>query len=140
LAGGLAEVAWIWTYASLTNSDATVVARAVTNAVRFNQDFSPVASGVGIHMGLAAFLGVAVALAIRPAAGALCGIGLYGAVAAALAIVWAVNFFVVLPLISPQFLDIVPYAVSFLSKLLFGLAAAGVLQLAQFADPETCHA
>ena len=135
LAGGLAEVAWIWTYASVTDSDAAAVARAVTNAVRFNQDFSPVASGVGIHMGLAAFLGVAVALAIRPAAGALRGIGLYGAVAAALAIVWAVNFLVLLPLVSPQFVDIVPYAVSLLSKLLFGIAAAGVFQLTHSVHP-----
>ena len=59
LAGGLAEVIWIWTYAGLTSSDASLVARGVTNAVRFNQNVSPVVSGIAIHMGLASILGVA---------------------------------------------------------------------------------
>jgi hypothetical protein len=91
-------------------------------------------------MGLAAILGVAVALAIRPVAGSLHGIGLYATVSAALAIVWAVNFLVVLPLVSPQFVDVVPYAVSFLSKLLFGVAAARTFQLAELIRPRILHA
>jgi hypothetical protein len=44
--------------------------------------------------------------------------------------VWAVNFFVVLPVINPQFVDLVPYAISLVSKVLFGVAAAGTLQRA----------
>jgi hypothetical protein len=47
---------------------------------------------------------------------------------AALAGVWAVNFFVVLPLVSPAFVHIVPYAVSLTSKLLFGVAAAEIVR------------
>ena len=47
---------------------------------------------------------------------------------AALAGVWAVNFFVVLPIVSPAFVHIVPYAVSLTSKLLFGVAAAEVVR------------
>jgi len=46
----------------------------------------------------------------------------------ALAAVWAVNFFVVLPVVSPAFIDIVPYAVSLMSKLLFGAAAAAIVR------------
>ncbi len=42
--------------------------------------------------------------------------------------VWAVNFFVVLPIVSPDFVHIVPYAVSLTSKLLFGVAAAEVVR------------
>jgi hypothetical protein len=38
--------------------------------------------------------------------------------------VWTVNFFVVLPIISPAFIHLVPYPVSLMSKILFGLAAA----------------
>ena len=38
--------------------------------------------------------------------------------------VWAVNFFVLLPGISPAFVHLVPYPVSLMSKVLFGLAAA----------------
>jgi hypothetical protein len=140
LAGGCAEVIWIWTYAALTSSDAALVARAVTDAVWFNQNISPVVSGVAIHMGLAAILGVAVALAMRSVAGVQQGIGLYATVSAALIIVWAVNFFIVLPLISPQFVDVVPYAVSLLSKLLFGITAAWTFQLAQLIRSEVLHA
>ena len=47
---------------------------------------------------------------------------------AALAGVWAINFFVVLPIVSPAFVHMVPYAVSLTSKLLFGVAAAAVLR------------
>jgi hypothetical protein len=140
LAGGLAEVIWIWTYASLTNSDAGLVARAVTDAVRINQNLSPVLSGIAIHMGLASILGVAVALAIRPVAGLLNGFGLYAALGAALFVVWAVNFLVVLPLVSPQFVDVVPYTVSLFSKVLFGITAAGIFQWAQLARSRFLHA
>ena len=139
LAGGLAEVIWIWTYASLTNSDAGLVARAVTDAVRFNQNVSPVVSGIAIHMGLASILGVAVALAIRPVAGLLNGFGLYAALSAALFVVWAVNFLVVLPLVSPQFVDVVPYTVSLFSKVLFGITAAGIFQWAQLPRSRFLH-
>ena len=140
LAGGLAEVIWIWTYAGLTGGDAGLVARGVTNAVRFNQDISPVLSGLAIHMGLASILGVAVALALRPVAGLLNGFGLYAAVSAVLVIVWAVNFLVVLPLVSPQFVDAVPYTVSLISKVLFGIAAAAIFQCAQLPRPRILRA
>lgn len=140
LAGGLAEVIWIWTYAAVTNSDALLVARSVTDTMQFHQDISPVLGGVGIHMVLAAFLGVAVAIAMRSGADDLQGIKLYGAVTAALVVVWAVNFFVVLPVINPQFVDLVPYAVSFMSKVLFGVAAAGTLQVAQMMRPAMLQA
>lgn len=78
LAGGLAEIVWIWTYAALTNSDASLVARSVTDTMQFRQSISPVLSGVGIHMVLAAFLGVAIAIAMRSAADDFRGIRLYG--------------------------------------------------------------
>ena len=130
LAGGFAEVIWIWAYAAVTKNDASLVARAVTAAVRLNQDTFPVASGIAIHMGLAATLGVVVALAMRSVAGVQQGLALYATVSAALLIVWAINFCVVLPLVSPEFVDVVPYAVSPLSKLLFGIAAASTFQLA----------
>jgi hypothetical protein len=47
---------------------------------------------------------------------------------AALAGVWTVNFFLVLPIVSPAFIHIVPYAVSLTSKLLFGVAAAAIVR------------
>jgi hypothetical protein len=78
-----------------------------------------------VHMTLAIMLGVALAFAWR-AFSTRCGgsARLYPFMVAALACVWAVNFFVALPLISPEFVSLVPYPVSLISKLLFGLAAA----------------
>jgi hypothetical protein len=47
---------------------------------------------------------------------------------AALVGVWAVNFFIALPIISPAFVHLVPYPISLVSKVLFGLAAAEALR------------
>jgi hypothetical protein len=46
---------------------------------------------------------------------------------AALAVVWALNFFVVLPIVRPEFVHLVPYGVSLTSSLLFGAAVVAVL-------------
>jgi hypothetical protein len=108
--------------------------------MQFRQSISPALSGVGVHMALAASRGVAVAIALRSAAHDLRGIKLYGAVTAGLVAVWAVNFFVVLPVINPQFVDLVPYTVSFVSKVLFGVAAACTLQVVQIMRPATLQA
>jgi hypothetical protein len=46
-----------------------------------------------------------------------------------LAAVWAINYFVVLPVLSPGFVHLLPYAITLASKLAFGVAAAAALQL-----------
>jgi hypothetical protein len=46
---------------------------------------------------------------------------------AALALVWAINFVVVLPIIRPEFVHLVPYGASLTSSLLFGAALAAVI-------------
>jgi hypothetical protein len=51
----------------------------------------------------------------------------YAVMPVALAAVWAINFLIILPLIDPHFVQIVPYSVSLISKLLFGVAAAAAL-------------
>ena len=79
-------------------------------------------------MALAVMLGVALAFAWRAFSATPRRTGPHPFMLAALAGVWAVNFIVVLPIVSPAFVDMVPYAVSLTSKLLFGLAAAEVLR------------
>jgi hypothetical protein len=54
--------------------------------------------------------------------------GPYPFMLAALAGVWATNFFIILPIVSPAFVHMVPYAVSLTFNLLFGLAAAAALR------------
>jgi hypothetical protein len=128
-AGGLAEIAWVSLYATATGGNAAILARGVTTAagVTALMPAAPVSVGIAVHMALAVSLGVALVgvwqlLARRDP------ISLYGFMLTALAAIWAVNFFVVLPAISPSFVDLMPYSVSLTSKLLFGLAAAETLR------------
>jgi hypothetical protein len=131
LAGGIAEVLWVSTYAAATGASAATLARGVTSAAGMDTRLAaaPVASGIFIHMMLAAALGVALACAWRVWSTRWSGrAGPFALVLPILACVWAINFFLVLPLISPAFVALVPYPVSLVSKLLFGLAAAAVLR------------
>ena len=86
------------------------------------------ALGIGVHMALAVMLGVVLAFAWQALAAKRGLTNPYPFMLAALAGVWAVNFFVVLPIVSPSFVHIVPYAVSLTSKLLFGVAAAEIVR------------
>jgi hypothetical protein len=132
-AGGLAEIAWVTLYAGVTGVDPAVLARGVTTAAGVTAllPAAPVALGIGVHMVLAVMLGVVLAFgwqalsANRPNRPSN---NPYPFMLTALAGVWAVNFFVVLPLVSPAFVHLVPYAVSMTSKLLFGVAAAGIVR------------
>jgi hypothetical protein len=130
-AGGVAEIAWVTLYAGVTGGNAAVLARGVTTAMGVTAllPATPAALGVAVHMTLAVMLGVALAFAWRAVSAKRSGLAnAYPFMLAALAAVWAVNFFVVLPLVSPAFIHLAPYPVSLISKLLFGLAAAMVLR------------
>ena len=129
-AGGLAEIAFVTLYAAATGGDAALLARSVTIAAGASALFPsvPVALGVSVHMALAVVLGIALAFAwralvsLRPRASA--GTGPYPFMLVALVGVWAINFFVVLPMVSPAFIHLLPYSISLISKLSFGLTAA----------------
>ena len=127
LAGGVAEIVWIALYAALSGTDAAEVASGVTLAVSGGRASSAVA-GVAIHMLLAAGLGIALAFAWLRVAGRFGRVAGYSIALLALAAVWKINFLVLLPLISPSFVSLLPYSATLASKLLFGLAAACVLQ------------
>ena len=130
-AGGIAEVLWISAYAAATGVSAATLARGVTSAAGVGTQLAaaPVASGIIIHMTLAVALGIALAFAWRGLSTRRPGhAGPFSFVLPVLACVWAINFFIVLPLISPEFVALVPYPVSLVSKLLFGLAAPAVLR------------
>ncbi|KNG94585.1 hypothetical protein [Pseudaestuariivita atlantica] len=124
LAGGLAEILWITAYSAGSNTSAATVARGVSEAVGFGGGASPVALGIIIHLLLAGALGVAVVGLMRalPLRDRGWTVDLLLAVTA-LSGVWAFNFLILLPVLSPEFVTIVPMPVSFVSKLLFGLAA-----------------
>lgn len=136
-AGGLAEVVWIAFWASLTGADAADVARGVASVFVAG---APAGLGLAIHMALAVALGVALVAALRAVSSGWPGIFAgYALALGALAAVWMVNFLLVLPIVSPGFVHIVPFAVSLGSKLLFGLAAATVLHLRAGAPAFLCQ-
>jgi hypothetical protein len=132
IAGGVAAVIWIAFYGSFAGGDATDVARAITATVGWilpGTLAAPIFNGIAIHMAAAVAIGVALVFAWRGlAARRPAWINEFVFMLGALAVVWAFNFFVVLPLIGPSFVDLVPYPVSLISKLLFGLAGAVVLR------------
>src|ERR1700761_9360370 len=101
-AGGLIEVAWVTLYAAATGGDPTILARGVTTAAGVTAllPAAPIALGVAIHMTLAVLLGVALSAAwsalrdYRPDLRNPLPFML-----AALAGIWATNFFAVLPIV-----------------------------------------
>jgi hypothetical protein len=129
-AGGLAEIAWVTLYAGMTGADPVFLARGVTTAAGVTAllPASPVALGIGVHMALAVMLGVVLTFGWQALAVKRGLTNPYPFMLAALAGVWAVNFFVVLPIVSAAFVHIVPYTVSLTSKLLFGVAAAEIVR------------
>lgn len=130
-AGGLAEIAWVSFYAAISGGNAATLARGVTTAAGVTAllPAAPVTAGIAVHMMLALLLGVALAYAWQTVSRRGGDTrSLYGFMLASLAAVWAINFFIVLPVVSAPFIHLVPYSVSLMSKLLFGIAAAETLR------------
>lgn len=131
LAGGAAEVLWVLLYASASDVSAAVVARQVTASLwpaAATWSTAP-AMGVAIHMVLALALAALCApLLISVAARHTAPVAVAVVAVATLALVWTINFFVVLPALNPAFVTLMPYGATLASKTLFGLAMAAVLQ------------
>ena len=126
--GGLAEVGWIALHQATQGGDAGRVARGVFETVAPGLAPQALAAplGVAVHMMLSLALGLALAVALRRFMDAASPSRAALAVVATLVAIWAVNFFIVLPVLNPGFVTIVPYGVSLISKALFGVAAASV--------------
>jgi hypothetical protein len=154
LAGGVAEVILIGLYAGLSGGSAAAVATGITNSVLPLATTVPTAILIGlfIHFVLACLLGLGIAVAVSIVAPRLAGTWAgTGSILLVLALVWTINFLVILPVVNPGFVHIVPMAVSFTSKLLFGLAAALVFtainhrnphpaeSLNRYTSEEICH-
>ena len=127
LAGGLAEILVVCLYSASTGGDASMIARHVASAVGLNG--ASVAAGIAVHLGLAVVLGIALSATVQSLVALLTrDVAIWAFMMGSLAVVWAMNFFVVLPVISPSFVHLLPYAITFASKLAFGIAAAAALQ------------
>jgi len=128
LVGGLAEVLVVGAYSRVAGVDAAGVAGAIATAVRV--DPGSAITGLVVHMALSAGLGVAL-LGVAKGGGLLrtgSASLFYAWAILALGAIWSLNFFVVLPIVSPSFVHLLPYAVTLASKLMFALAAAATLR------------
>lgn len=132
LVGGLAEILWVMSYSMFSATSGVEVARQVTASVFPAAASLPHAPllGVGIHLVLSLLLAAGFVFAVwvpllchhNPAT-------IWLSTIAALTGVWLINFLVVLPVINPTFVELMPYAVTLVSKIMFGLAMGWVLCL-----------
>jgi hypothetical protein len=129
LAGGAAEVLVVALYALLAGAGGWVVAEGVSRAT-FGVLFSgadAVLVGLTVHFALSLLIAAAFVAALPVLIHRIGRRGVVLASAVALVGVWAMNFFVILPRIAPEFVAMVPLWLSFLSKLSFGLVMGWVL-------------
>ncbi len=145
LAGGLAEVVWVALYSQFAPLGAAQVSRQIVASVipaLADGAFAP-ALGVAIHLTLSVLLAMLLAILLSLSTGlpwtkkpSPQWIVLISA--SALMLVWAINFLIVLPHLNPAFVLLLPYPVTFFSKLLFGLAA-GLCLSRSGANPHPQH-
>jgi hypothetical protein len=129
-AGGVAEMVWVAGYCAVTPLSSSEVLRQISLSVGLNTGNGALASlaGVAIHLGLSVLVGLAFTLAVWRPPVRRAGIASTWLVSCTvLALIWACNFFLVLPSLNPGFADLMPYAVTLASKLLFGIAMGWVL-------------
>lgn len=125
LAGGIAEILWVMTWSALTPLQASVVAREITHSVFPGMEQTGIAieTGLIIHLAISAVLGVVFAwTAGRFLARNYGNPGLLAGGIVLLALIWAINFLLVLPALNPAFVTLMPASITFVSKILFGLA------------------
>ena len=123
--GGMAEIIWVAIYSAMTPIGAMEVARQITASVfPAMTDASAAAPvGIAIHLLLSLLLAGVFTVAVwLPFARKLRLAPALLVAVAALSGVWAINFFVVLPLLNPAFVDLMPYGITLISKMLFGIA------------------
>ena len=131
LIGGFVELGWVTLYGDIIGADPHQLAPGIVSAAGVRALLPgrpPSLLSILVDFSFAVVLGIVLTFAWRairtrrpdltnPLPFAL----------AALAVVWAINFFVVLPIVRPEFVHLVPYGVSLTSSLLFGAAVAAVL-------------
>lgn len=130
LAGGMIEIAWISIYSFFTSISATNVARQISATIMPNMADSYYAPmlGIFIHLMLSLILTIFFYVVILKHTVRRYGtLGIMSSSFITLGSVWAINFFIVLPMLNPSFISLMPFIVTLTSKLLFGAAMGWVL-------------
>lgn len=135
LLGGLAEVVWVGFYSLSIGTQLSEIGRGIAATVYPASSGLYIAPALGllIHMVLSVLLAFGFGALLWPlvertfhnkAAALIASV-------ATLAVVWKVNFFVLLPIWNPEFVSLLPLTVTLASKILFGLAMGAVLTIYQ---------
>lgn len=130
LGGGIAEMAWIALYSEITPLNVLEVLRQVVLSVfpgGVDLTIEPTV-GVAIHLGLSLLLALAFGFLIwLPIVRGSGFLATMLCASAALTSVWVINFFILLPMLNPAFVGLMPYSVTFVSKLWFGITMGWIL-------------
>ena len=128
IAGGTVEVVWVALFCLIAPLQSSLVAEEVARSFMPQiTGTSALAAGLIIHYVLAVLVAGIVAIVLLRLLGNRFDMRSVIAVStAALAAIWAINFFVILPLVNAEFVTLMPYAVTLVSKLGFGAAAGWV--------------
>ena len=130
LAGGMAEVLWIATYSVAVDISAWPVAHAITATFSsvWAEHSAGAAIGITIHFALSVLVaGLFIRLVWAPYLQRASATTTVALSLLSLAAIWLINFSWVLPIVHPAFVDLLPPMITFISKLLFGLALSAML-------------
>ena len=126
LIGGLCEVFWISIYSVLSDVSLSQVGREITHAVfpSLAANYYAPIMGVAIHFSLSILLALGFITCLWPMLKNKSKQVLFASTLSVLGLIWAFNFFVLLPVINPTFVILMPYTVTLVSKLLFAYGMA----------------
>jgi len=130
LCGGLAEVLWISAYSAFAGTQVALIGSAISVTVLPASAGTVIAPylGLAIHFGLSVLLAIGFGSVIWPIIQKM--FMKAGAIMASLlilALVWKVNYFLLLPVWNPEFISLLPLPVTLASKLMFGITMGVVL-------------
>lgn len=130
LIGGVAEIIWVMAYGSVSHISSASVAQHITASFfpALIDSEGAIYSGIAIHLVLSILLaGIFIAFVWRPCTQYLSTARQMLIAAVILSGVWAYNFFIALPVINPPFVSLMPYSITLVSKILFGVGMGWVL-------------
>lgn len=123
IAGGMMEVLWVSLYSFFSSVNAAEIARQVTVSLFPYAADSSIAPllGLGVHLLLSLVLALLfIGIVLKPVFVRYGKPGIMISSLITLALVWKINFFIVLPILNPSFISLMPLLVTLISKLLFG--------------------
>jgi hypothetical protein len=126
--GGTAEVAWVVLFCLMSPLQSSLVAEEIARSFLPQiAGFSAVMIGLIIHYVLSMLIAGIFAITILPMLTNRIDVpAVLLASGAVLVGIWAINFFITLPMINPDFVTLMPYTVTLLSKLGFGITMGWV--------------